>query len=276
VHRTRNLLLAALLVSGAALSPRPALATASTVFWTPATTYVQPFLVPHFTYDTFFGERGSYPIFTGLTIGVLPFEKLQAEVGFDLQLPGYSGSPNYQGSEILLLNAKLGIPDAAFAAWQPGISAGIMAAGVRSRTRANMLHAELGKALPFGTVAVGGYYGLEEELWVDENLDEDRAGLLASYVTPDWNVSLPGLTKVNAFADVQTGQNAFGAVGAGAGLYFTPAIALLAGPVFFLNRDVQPGGSSMMWSLQVDVDVDAFRRGAPASPPAVPSAPIAK
>jgi hypothetical protein len=259
-----------LLVAGAVLLPRAALATGSTVFWTPATTYVQPFLVPHLTYDTYFAERGSYPILTGLTIGVLPFEKLQAEVGFDLQFPGFDGS------ETLLLNGKIGVPDGALAAWQPGISGGIASAGVRSTTRYNMLHGELSKAFPFGTLAAGGYYGLEDDLWVDETGDEDRAGFIGAYVTPDWNVNLPGLAKMNAFADVQTGENAFGAVGAGVGFYFTPAIDLLAGPVFFLNEDVQPGGASMMWSLQIDVDFDLLGRGAPASPPSAPSAPITK
>lgn len=268
MHRIRNTLLSTLLVAGTVLLPRPARATPSTVFWTPATTYVQAFLVPHLTYDTYFAEKAAYPIFIGLEIGVLPFEKLQAEVGFDLQFPGFLGS------ETLLLNGKVGIPDGAFGAWQPGISGGVMAAGVRTRTRANMLHAEIGKALPVGTLAVGGYYGLEKSLWLDETGDTDRAGVIASYVTPDWNVNLPGLTKLNAFADVQSGQNAFGAVGAGVGFYFTPAIDLLAGPVFFLNDKVQPGGASMMWSMQIDVDFDVFRRGAPASPPAAPSAPI--
>ena len=244
-------------------------ATASTVFWTPATTYVQPFLVPHLTYDTYFAERGAYPVLTGLTIGISPVEKLQAEIGFDLQYPSL-------GSTALLFNGKVGIPDGAFGAWQPGISGGIMAAGVRTATRFNMLHAEVSKGLPIGTLAVGGYYGLEEDLWVDDTGDEDRVGLIASYVTPDWNLNVTGLTKVNAFADVQTGDNAFGAWGAGVGFFFTPAIALLTGPVFFLNERLQPGGSSMMWSVQVDVDVDVLGRGAASAPAAPPSAPISK
>lgn len=276
MYRNRNVVLATLAAVALAVLPSAARATPSTVFWTPATSYVQPFLVPHLTYDTYFAEAGAYPVFTGLTIGVLPFEKLQAEVGFDLQFPGFSGSPGFQGSESLLLNAKLGVPDGAFASWQPGISAGIMAAGVRTRTRANMLHAEASKSHAFGTFGLGGYYGLEDDLWVDETGDEDRVGVLAAYATPDWNVNLPGLTKVNAFADLQTGENSFGAWGVGAGFYFTPAIALLTGPVFFLNEDLQPGGASMMWSFQVDVDIDLLGRGAPAAPPATPAAPIAK
>jgi len=57
------------------------LATPSTVFWTPATTYLQPFALPHVTYDTCFGTVGAYGIDTGLTLGILPFDAFQAEVG---------------------------------------------------------------------------------------------------------------------------------------------------------------------------------------------------
>lgn len=229
-------------------------ATPSTVFWTPATTYVQPYLVPHVTYDTYFAEAGAYPIVTGLEMGVLPLGKLQAEIGFDLAYPG-------RGSAVLQLNGKLGVPEGAFAAWQPGISAGIMAAGVKSHVSTyHVLHGEIARTLPsLGVVTVGGYYALDEALLADEAGRAHRAGFIGSYVTPDWNLDVPALKKVNAFVDVQTGHSAFGAAGAGVGLYFTPAVALLAGPVLFLNGEVQPGGASWMWSMQLDVDLDVLR-----------------
>ncbi len=264
-------LLCALGVVAMAAVGSKASATPSTTFWTPATTYVQPFLIPHLTYDTYFGERGAYPILTGLTMGLLPFEKLQLEIGFDLQYPGYLGSA------ALLLNAKLGVPDGAFGAWQPGISAGIYNAGFKNHvTTQHVLHGEVGKTLPVGIVTVGGYYGLDEKALIDENGNPSRAGFMGSYVTPDWTVNLPGLNKMNAFADIQTGKSFLGAVGAGLGFYFTPAIDLLAGPVFFLNDKVQPGGQSWMWSMQIDVDFDIFKKGAPAAPPDAPAAPVTK
>ena len=37
--------------------------------------------------DTYFNDKADYPIDIGLTIGVLPFEKVQAEVGLRLLLP---------------------------------------------------------------------------------------------------------------------------------------------------------------------------------------------
>ena len=251
-------------LAGALLASGAAWATPSTTFWTPATTYVQPFLVPHITYDTYFRERGAYPIDTGLTIGVLPFEKLQGEIGFDLFYPTGSNP----GLSALQLNAKLGVPEGAFGEWFPGISAGIMGVGVKKDiSDYNLLHAELSKTLgPAGTVVVGGYYGLNDKLFVDENGDKQQAGFIGAYITPDFNVNLPGLTKVNLFADVQTGKSSFGAVAAGIGLYFTPAIDILTGPVFFFNDKVQPGQQNWMWSVQLDVDIELFRKPEPPKP----------
>ena len=80
-------------------------ATPSTVFWTPATTYVQPAGVPHLTFDTYFRGESSPTLFTGLTVGLLPFEKLQAEAGFDLFFP----LPTDAGNSFQL-NAKVGTP----------------------------------------------------------------------------------------------------------------------------------------------------------------------
>jgi len=104
---------------------RSARATPSTVIWTPATTYTQPFLVPHLDFDTYFAEQNALQIDNGLLIGILPWDKLQGEVGFDLFYPG--GTSNY-----LQLNGKVTVPEGAFGEWFPGISAGIQSAGSRA------------------------------------------------------------------------------------------------------------------------------------------------
>lgn len=228
-----------------------ALATPSTTFWTPATTYTQPYLVPHITYDTYFGEPGAYPITTGLTMGVLPFEKLQAEVGFDLLYPA-------KGKSALLLNAKLTLPEGALGEWAPGLSVGIMGVGLeKDVTNYDMIHATLGKGFgPAGTFAVGGYYGVTKALFLDASGAKKQAGLLASWMGPDFKIGLTGLDKIVLAADLQTGKNVFGAVGGGIYLYFTPAIDLLMGPVFFLEKELQPGQASWLWTMQLDVDVD--------------------
>jgi len=264
----------------ALLAARNAAATPSTLFWTPATTYVQPFLVPHITYDTYFNDKGAYPMDLGLTMGILPFEAVQMEVGLDVFLPYWSPIPGAgffaSPAGAFQANAKIALVENSFGDWFPGISAGIYGVGFTKGTSFDILHLEIGKTFFFGAITVGGYYGVgEEALWLGSNGSVNRAGFIGSYVTPDIVLDLKGLYKINFFADVQTGKNAFGAVGGGVGIYFTPSIDILTGPVFFLDKGVQPPydgvGSSFMWSVQLDVDIDFAP--APKAPPAPAEAP---
>jgi hypothetical protein len=243
-----------------ALSAQAAWATPSTVFWTPATTYVQPFLLPHLTFDTYFNDKAAYPIDLGVTVGVLPFEKVQAEVGIDFFFP-YWGL-NYffvQPAGALLLNAKVGLTEGAFGEWFPGISGGIMGVGLNQGTQFDVLHAEVGKTFFFGALTAGGYYGAggANAIWSDvDGVVLTRGGFMASYVSPDVVLDLKGLYKINFCADIMTGNSAFAAAGGGIGVYFTPSIDVITGPVFFLNKYSQPAGSTMMWTVQLDVDLD--------------------
>jgi hypothetical protein len=232
-------------------------ATSSTTFWTPATTYVQPYLVPHITYDSYVAEKGGLQNDYGLTVGVLPFQKLQGELGVDSFLPGLAKNNLY-------LNGKLVLPEGAFGSWQPGLSVGAVAVGFKKDVSDyNVLHGTIAKTLPVvGNVAVGGYYGLNDKLMVSADGTKQQAGVLAAWTSPDLVLNLPGLHKINFVADVQTGDNVFGAWGAGVGLYFTPAIDLLTGPVFFNDSRLTKGlyGSDFMWSVQLDVDFDLVKK----------------
>jgi hypothetical protein len=249
-------LLGAVAVAAMLAAAGTASATTSTTFWTPATTYTQPYLVPHLTMDTYFGEQGDTPLTTGLTIGVLPFQKLQGEIGFDLFFPAFTGSE----SDVFQLNGRLSVPEGALGAMMPGLSVGIQGVGFEEDVSdLNMLHGTISKTLPVvGTIAVGGYYGLNDKLLVDENAEPvDQGGFMASWVSPEIKIGKPGLEKIFVMADVMTGDHAFGAVGGGLGLYFTPNIALLTGPVFFLNSDLADAsfGNDWLWSMQLDVDM---------------------
>src|SRR5262245_61568082 len=102
-------------------------ATPSSTFWAPSTPYVQPFGVLHVTYDTYFGRQASYPIDTGLTIGVIPGQKFQAEAGFDLF---YSTVVDGDGLKApIVFNAKVGAPEDAYFRGQPAWSFGIYGVG---------------------------------------------------------------------------------------------------------------------------------------------------
>ena len=82
----------------------------------------------------------------------------------------------------------------------------------------------------------------------------ETASEVAGWSSP--SIDVPKIDKILFAWDVQTGKNVLGATGGGVYVYLTPAIDLLTGPVFFFDQALQPGGSSWMWSLQIDIDVD--------------------
>jgi hypothetical protein len=254
----KSVALAALLAASAAS------ATPSTTFWAPSTTAIQPFLTPHLTYDTYFwkgtaaGQAGSpvYPITTGLTMGVLPWENLQLEIGFDLLLPS---------QDPLLLNAKLGVPEDKLFPFQPSFAVGIFGVGTKKSTDPvnlgtdyNMLYAQMQHSIPAvgGYVSVGGYYALQDKLFqASDGSGTQRAGFMGGFMSPDININKPWLQKINITADVQTGKNAFGAAGGGVYFYFTDKIDVLTGPVYFFDPGSQPGGRQWFWTVQLDIDM---------------------
>ena len=75
-----------------------AAATPSTQIWIPSTD-IQPYKTVHLNFDAYLransnddGSRTAPLYVVGPTVGVLPFEKLQAEVGFDLMSAGGGGA----------------------------------------------------------------------------------------------------------------------------------------------------------------------------------------
>jgi hypothetical protein len=256
----RRLVMSAVLAAGLA-APGIARATPSTVFWAPSTPYLQPYRKLHVTYDTYFSRNAAYPVDAGLTIGALPWQRFQMEVGFDLLYPTFSsGEP--MGFPILL-NAKVGAPEGAYFEGSPGWSAGIYSAGFEEDvTDYDVLHAMVGKTFPrVGSLSAGGYYGLNETLFRSSSGSDERAGFMAGWVSPA--IDVPLIDKLLLAWDVQSGENVFGATGGGLYVYFNPDIDLILGPVYFFDPDLQPGGSRWMWSIQLDVDM-GFQ--APAQP----------
>lgn len=258
--------LIAMLAGALVLAPALAHATPSTTFWAPSTPFIQPYGLLHVTYDTYFLKKGAYPVDTGLTIGLLPFDKFQAEGGFDLVYPTANLAVP------ILFNAKIGSPEGAFGDWSPGWSAGMFGVGFeKDVTDYNVFHFMLGKTFPvIGNLEVGFYYGLNKNLFISNALDtsagathdNNQFGIQAGWFSPAIELKKPYMDKIILAADIMTGENAFGAAGGGVYFYFTPMIDLLAGPVFFLDKESQPGNSSVLWSMQLDVDMDLFTKKA--------------
>jgi hypothetical protein len=245
-----------------AFLPSTLRATPSSTYWAPSTASCQAWAVPHVTYDTYFwkgpaaGSAGApnYPMDAGLTVGFLPFKTIQGEAGFDVLLP--SEDPLY-------FNAKLGVPESVMFKRSPAVSFGIYNVGTRNGvTDYNVLDLMFQESLPGGSgyVAVGVYYGLNADLFVNSDGAIVRSGAMVGFVSPDIVIDAKGLKKITIAADVQTGKNVLGAWGAGANFYFTDTISLLTGPVFYLDPALQPGSSNTLWTLQLDIDIPIGRK----------------
>ncbi len=108
-------------------------------------------------------------------------------------------------------------------------------------------------------MAAGLYHGMNPTLFTNSDGKVVRTGAMIAAGSPDIQIGLKGLKKMNLVADVQTGKNVLGAWGFGPNIYFADNLSLLVGPVFFLDRHLQPGASKYMWTAQLDVNVPLGR-----------------
>jgi len=236
-------------ISLSTLATASLIATPSSTFWAPSTASCQAWATPHVSYDSYFSDSGSYPTDIGLTAGFLPFEMLQGEAGIDVLYPS---------SDPLYFNGKLCTPESSLFSHSPSIGVGMYNVGLKKDVSDyNVLYAVLQKSIPNfgGYISLGVYHGLNEELFTNSDGDKIQSGILAALASPDIQIGLSGLKKINFVADIQTGKNILGAWGFGANLFFADNVSLLTGPVFFLDKAAQPNGDGFFWTAQLDVDV---------------------
>lgn len=240
-------------------------ATPSTTYWTPATSDVQPYGVLHIGIDNYFtiarkGNRGDLPTDLGLTIGALPYDKLQLEVGVDWFEPS---------TDPLFFNAKLGTPEGSLFEGSPALNIGIFNVGVDSkeaaddgdgRTDYNIVDFIVGKTLPagLGRIHVGAYAGNNKTL-VDKNGDKENTGFMVG-----WDMGIMRMKEADGgeyhkwifAADYASGKNAIGGGGVGVYHYFTKNISLLTGPVWFNEPVVAIGNENIHWVWTTQLDIN--------------------
>jgi hypothetical protein len=282
-------------------------ATPSTTFWTPATSDIQGFNVWHLGVDNYFrlsetstdtnnlprtntnapARLDGFSTDVGVTVGVLPFEKFQMEVGVDGLFPATRVSPVLRSiGQSFLFNAKMGTPEGAFfGEWFPAINVGIFDVGTKNEvTNMNIVDLIVGKTLgPFGRIHGGGYYGNPNSSLMHQsgckngtsnaqfacaNLvatgvygagDVSRgklqnSGGMVGYDYAVWKVKDAAGNEYNKWtlaADYASGKNFIGGYGVGVAHSFTKDISLLSGPVWF-NDHVINGG--WKWSVQLDIN----------------------
>ncbi len=246
--RVLGMLLGAAILGAAATAG----ATPSTTYWTPATPDIQGFGVVHLGIDNYFTVfrkaskgGGDFPTDVGLTVGILPFEKIQAEVGVDLMEP--SDNP-------LMFNAKIGAPEDVLFKGAPAIQLGVFNAGTKKGvTNQNIVDVLVGKTIAgVGRVTVG-YYSGNKKVLVDKDGKKENTGFLAAF-DRGFVPAKEGKTEYNKFvlaADYASGKNALGGGGVGLYYYFSPSVSLLMGPVWF-NEEAING--KWKWTTQLDVN----------------------
>ena len=241
-------ILLGLSIAGAATSAQ---ATPSTTFYTVATPYIQPFAVPHFTYDSYLSGSAAFPADLGFTVGLLPFKKFQAEAGFDLFYPG---------SNPFQINFKGGIPEGAFGKYIPGLTAGIFGMGFENNVNNyDILHFEIGKTFSrIGTISVGGYKGLKSKLLRSASGKDQDWGYLVSFYRP----LEPWTERIALSADYMSGKNIFGGGGAGLYFWFTKSIDVIIGWVWFNDEELNQPFRDGVFTIQLDIDFN-FKNSLP-------------
>ncbi|MGQ0721264.1 MAG: hypothetical protein ACT4PE_06780 [Candidatus Eiseniibacteriota bacterium] len=243
---------AALLV----LAQWPAAATPSSTLWTNCTIDIQPYRVLHLTYDNYttIGEDGpaaggqQFANDLGLTVGVLPFHKLQMEIALDWLEP--SDHPAF-------LAAKAGAPEGALFEGAPALQLGIFNVGTeKGVTDQNVVHLIVGRSLPsgLGRLHASAYAG-SSDLLRSSTGEEENTGLMLAYDRGLWPVeeSAGGYKRVVLAADWCSGDNALGGGGVGVYYYFAGNVSILSGPLWF-NDDGLNG--DWKWTTQLDANVE--------------------
>lgn len=255
--RLRTITLATL--AALAFSTGAAMATSSSTVWTPMTPDIQAYGVLHLGVDNYStvlrkasNGAGDFPTDAGLTVGILPFEKLQMEVGIDLLEP--SDNP-------VLFNAKIGAPEGALFAGAPALQLGIINAGTKKDvTDYDIVYGVIGKTIPgVGRLSAGPYVG-NSRLLVDAQGKKENEGWMVAFdraFMPVKDAEGNELNRLVFAADYASGDNALGGGGAGLYYYFTKNISLLTGPVWF-NEEAING--KWKWTVQLDINLPSFTK----------------
>lgn len=251
---------AALAIALTLAASTAALATPSTQIWIPSTD-IQGYGTFHLGLDNYTRTRDLKDPATGaatekrnniydagLTAGVLPFEKVQMEVGVDYITTGdaYDDYP-------IQFNAKIGTPEDALFKNSPALAVGGYGFGTNdnktsnARTDFNIAYALVAKTLPVVGRLSGGYYLGNSAVLNDENGSNDHKGLMLS-----WDRALPEISdKLWVGVDYMEGDNAFGAFSFGVSYAFAKNVSVILGYDIFNSR-INGGQNTVTTQLDIN------------------------
>jgi hypothetical protein len=227
-------------------------ATGSTHIWAPSTD-VQAFKIWHITCDMYLpvekGVSGArMPTITnlGITVGVLPFKKVNMEVGFDHKsgLGSLDDYPFYG-------NAKIGMPENTLGRFWPGLAVGIFDVGMKNdATDYNVMYGKAAKTFTAEDVSLGrvsiGYFSGNKDLLVDEDGKKDNHGIMAAWERTMTEIS----DKMWICLEYMGTKSGYGSFNVGASWKFAPNVAVLGGYEVYNNSLIDD-----TVTLQVDIDI---------------------
>ena len=231
-------------------------ATPSTIVWIPSVD-LQSFKTFHLTFDTYLrakqnpdGTRSGAIVDLGLEAGVLPFEKVQAEIGFDLV-----DQPDPLGKYPLTFNAKVGSPEGAWFKGSPALAVGGYNFGTKSgdarngepATNMNVVYAIAGKTVPVLGRFEAGYYIGNRKVLLDEKGQSDEKGVLLS-----WDRTLSEISdRLWAGVDYQGGKNMLGALNFGLAWTFAKNVSIIFGYDVYTKKAT---GGQNTYTVQLDIN----------------------
>ena len=247
-----------------------AMATPSTQIWIPSTD-IQPYKTFHLGIDNYFRASGTPKapptgvstrdaniMDIGPTVGILPFEKLQMEVGFDYLVLANDPNDNHPFSG----NFKLGTPEDSLFKYSPAIAAGMYNVGPTNYDKAraglitsgqNIAYVLAAKTLPefggipsLGRLSAGYYHGSKRAL-TDFSGKSANDGMLAS-----WDRTMTEISdKLWLGVDYMSGNNVNGSINVGASWAFAKNVSVIFG--YDIWKDQRVSGNNT-FTTQLDIN----------------------
>jgi hypothetical protein len=231
----------------------PCFSTPSTHIWAPSTD-IQPYKKWHLTSDFYVpvekdsaGKRPNTITNLGLTVGILPFEKLQMEVGFDHK-SGLGALDDYP----MYFNTKIGVPEKAFGEYFPALAVGIYDVGTNrsgsERTDYDVVYGKIGKTISAGELSLGrfslGYFRGAPDLLLHSG-KKDNDGVLACWERVMSEIS----DKLWVAVDYQGSKSSYGTLNLGFSWKFSDNTSVIFGYDIYNDRDLAD-----TFTVQVDID----------------------
>jgi hypothetical protein len=241
-------------------------ATPSTQIWIPSTD-IQAFKTGHFGFDTYLrtkaepntgGQNAPPAVDLGLTAGVLPFQKIQAEVGLDLIYGGFNTSSGLDKYPVYG-NFKIGMPEDN--TFLPAVAVGMYNIGTKSgdarkgelATNQDLAYGLVAKTLPVvGRLSAGYFFGNKKVLVTEVkdasgNFKSDEKGVLLS-----WDRTMTEISdKLWLAVDYQGSKSALGAFSFGASWAFAKNVSVIFGYDAYNNK-ARAGQNTA--TIQVDIN----------------------